>query len=100
MPHENGQALGNAQAARHNSIKTRSGIRGDAARTRRFHASPAFANAYWTLGSHDIVYVIDGPDDASITALGLALAKSGNVRTQTLRAFSHADINRILAEVT
>lgn len=55
---------------------------------------------YWTLGAHDIVSVIEGPDDTAITALGLALGKSGNVRTQTLRAFSQADMETILGKVT
>jgi uncharacterized protein with GYD domain len=55
---------------------------------------------YWTLGTHDIVCVIEGPDDAAITALGLALGKSGNIRTQTLRAFSQADMETILGKVT
>jgi len=55
---------------------------------------------YWTLGAHDIVTVIEAPEDAAVTALGLALGKSGNVRTQTLRAFSHADMDAILGNVT
>ena len=29
--------------------------------------------------------VIEAPDDAAVTALGLSLGKSGNVRTETLR---------------
>jgi uncharacterized protein with GYD domain len=38
-------------------------------------------------------------DDTAITALGLTLRKSGNVRTQTLRAFSADDMNKILGKV-
>jgi uncharacterized protein with GYD domain len=55
---------------------------------------------YWTLGQYDIVVVIEVQDDAVITALGLAVAKSGNVRTQTLRAFSQANMDAILSKVT
>jgi uncharacterized protein with GYD domain len=55
---------------------------------------------YWTLGQYDIVAIADAPDDTVMTALGLALGKSGNVRTQTLRAFSQADMDAILAKVT
>jgi uncharacterized protein with GYD domain len=36
----------------------------------------------------------------TVTALGLTLGKSGNVRTQTLRAFSVDDMNKILTKVT
>jgi uncharacterized protein with GYD domain len=54
---------------------------------------------YWTLGQYDVVAIAESPDDVTITALGLALGKSGNVRTQTLRAFSQSDMSAILAKV-
>ena len=54
---------------------------------------------YWTLGQYDIVAIADAPDEMAMTALGLALGKSGNVRTQTMRAFSQADMSNILAKV-
>jgi uncharacterized protein with GYD domain len=54
---------------------------------------------YWTLGQYDVVAIVESPDDTVMTALGLALGKSGNVRTQTLRAFSQSDMSAILAKV-
>src|SRR5512143_4062768 len=54
---------------------------------------------YWTLGSYDVVVVFDAPDDASITALGLAIGALGNVRTQTMRAFSRDEMNGVLAKL-
>ena len=54
---------------------------------------------YWTLGQYDIVATVDAPDDMVVTALGLTLAKAGNVRTQTLRAFSQAEMGSILSKV-
>ena len=54
---------------------------------------------YWTLGQYDIVAIADAPDEMAMTGLGLALGKSGNVRTQTMRAFSQADMSNILAKV-
>jgi len=54
---------------------------------------------YWTLGQYDIVATVDAPDDTAVTALGLTLAKGGNVRTQTLRAFSQAEMGSILSKV-
>ncbi len=54
---------------------------------------------YWTLGSYDVVAIFDAPDDASMTALGLALGTAGNVRTQTLRAFSKDEMNGILGKI-
>lgn len=54
---------------------------------------------HWTLGSYDMVVVFDAKDDASMTALGLSIGKAGNVRTQTLRAFSSEEMAAILAKV-
>jgi uncharacterized protein with GYD domain len=54
---------------------------------------------YWTLGSYDVVGIFEAPDDESMTALGLAIGASGNVRTQTLRAFSRAEMNGVLAKL-
>lgn len=53
----------------------------------------------WTLGSFDLVVQFEAPDDETMTAFGLAIGMQGNVRTQTLRAFSRDEMNRILAKV-
>ena len=55
---------------------------------------------YWTLGQYDIIAIADAPDETTVTALGLTLGKSGNVRTQTLRTFSADDMKKILAKVS
>jgi uncharacterized protein with GYD domain len=55
---------------------------------------------FWTLGRYDVVAIFEAPDDASMTALGLALGAAGNVRTQTLRAFSKEEMNGVLAKLT
>ena len=54
---------------------------------------------FWTLGSYDVVAIYDAPDDASMTALGLAIGAAGNVRTQTMRAFSREEMNGVLAKL-
>ncbi|HZV20093.1 MAG TPA: GYD domain-containing protein [Hyphomicrobiales bacterium] len=53
----------------------------------------------WTLGRYDIIAICEGPDDASVTALSLALASQGNVRTETLRAFGAAEMKQILEKI-
>jgi uncharacterized protein with GYD domain len=55
---------------------------------------------YWTLGSVDMVVLFEAKDDASMTALGLTIGKAGNVRTQTLRAFTRGDMDAILKSVS
>jgi len=54
---------------------------------------------FWTRGQYDIVAIIEAPDDISVTALGLSAGTLGNVRTQTLRAFTSADIKSILGKM-
>jgi uncharacterized protein with GYD domain len=54
---------------------------------------------YWTLGHYDIVVTAEAKDDMAVTALGLSLAKAGNVRTQTLRAFGPKEMTEILGKV-
>jgi uncharacterized protein with GYD domain len=50
-------------------------------------------------GHYDAVSIIESPDDATATALAMSIAKLGNVRTQTLRAFSAAEMAKILEKV-
>jgi len=51
---------------------------------------------YWTMGAYDAVFTADGPDDDTMTALTVSMGAVGNIRTQTLRAFSADEMNRIL----
>jgi uncharacterized protein with GYD domain len=54
---------------------------------------------YWTVGNFDLVIVIEAPDDTSATAFMLSVGAAGNVRTQTLRAFSKGEMNGILGKL-
>ncbi len=54
---------------------------------------------YWTLGKYDLVAIIEAPDDASATAFALAIGAAGNVRMQSLRAYSKDEMNGILAKM-
>jgi uncharacterized protein with GYD domain len=54
---------------------------------------------YWMLGQYDVMAIIDAPDEASMTALGLSMGALGNVRTQTLRAFTAAEIGPIVRKM-
>jgi uncharacterized protein with GYD domain len=58
-----------------------------------------FKDIYWTLGSHDIVAVVDAPDDESLAAGMLAVAGQGNVRSTTLRAFSKDEMRSLITKV-
>jgi len=57
-----------------------------------------FTSIYWTLGSHDIVAILDAPDDESVAAGLLAVAGQGNIRSQTMRAFSAEEMRGVIGK--
>lgn len=56
-------------------------------------------DVYWTLGHYDVVTIVDAPDDVSLTSFLLSVGSLGNVRTQSLRAFTADDIGRIVGKI-
>jgi uncharacterized protein with GYD domain len=54
---------------------------------------------YWTLGQYDLVAIIEAPDDASAAAFAVAIGSAGNVRLQTLRAFSKDEMDGVLVRL-
>jgi uncharacterized protein with GYD domain len=54
---------------------------------------------YWTIGQYDIVSIVEAPNDESLTAFGLWLGSAGNIRTQSMRAFSKTDIGAIIGKL-
>ena len=63
-------------------------------------AGAAIKEVYWTIGQYDIATIVEASDDAALTALLLSVGKLGNVRTQTLRAFSASEMQGILGRVS
>ena len=54
---------------------------------------------FWTQGRYDVVTILEAPDEFSVTALSLNLSALGNVRTESLRAFSAADMTTIVGKM-
>ena len=54
---------------------------------------------YWTQGSQDIVVTTEFPDEQAAQVFALALGRLGNVRTETLRAFSAAEMTSIIQKL-
>jgi uncharacterized protein with GYD domain len=52
---------------------------------------------YLVMGQYDAVIVSEGPDDETAAKLALALGSLGNVRTETLRAFTEDEYRKIVA---
>ena len=51
---------------------------------------------HWTMGRYDVVVVMEAPDDYAISRLMLAAGALGNVKTETLRAYSAKEMGEIL----
>jgi len=50
---------------------------------------------YLTMGQYDAVVISEAPDDQTIARLALAAGERGNVRTETLRAFTEEEAKSI-----
>jgi uncharacterized protein with GYD domain len=55
-------------------------------------------NVNYTVGAYDIVTVVEGSDEA-VTAALLKLGSLGNVRTQTMRAFSPDEMKAMISKM-
>lgn len=55
-------------------------------------------SVHYTVGAYDIVTVVEGPDEAVTTAL-LKMGSLGNIRTQTMRAFSPEEMKSITSKL-
>ena len=54
---------------------------------------------FWTQGRYDVVTVLDAPDEFSAMALSPSISALGNVRTESLRAFSAADMTKVVGKM-
>jgi uncharacterized protein with GYD domain len=51
---------------------------------------------FWTIGRYDVALIIEAPDDETIAVFGMSAGKLGYVRTETLRAFTQPEVDKIL----
>jgi uncharacterized protein with GYD domain len=56
-------------------------------------------HVWWTQGSHDMVSVVHAPDEQSMVAYTLAVARLGNFRTTTLRAWTGDEMREIVGRL-
>ncbi len=52
---------------------------------------------YLVNGRYDIVVLMEAPDDETATRIALATAALGNVRTETMRAYTEEEFRKIVA---
>lgn len=57
-------------------------------------------DVYRTMGRYDMVATIEAPDDISVSSLLYAAGALGNIRTETMRAFSRQETEQAFTKLT
>jgi uncharacterized protein with GYD domain len=52
---------------------------------------------YLLMGQYDVLYIVEGKDEASVARAALALSSSGKIKTETLRAFTESEYRELIA---
>jgi uncharacterized protein with GYD domain len=71
----------------------------DAARKAYQAVGAKLKEIYSVLGQYDFVVIAEAPDDATVAKVALSLGALGNVRTETLRAFTEDEYRKIIASL-
>jgi uncharacterized protein with GYD domain len=53
----------------------------------------------WLQGQYDLAVIIEATDEIAVTAFLLNTIKAGNIRGQTLRAFTAGEMAKVLEKV-
>src|SRR5439155_25428719 len=56
-------------------------------------------DVYRTMGRYDLAAVLDAPDDVTLTSLLYSVGALGNIRTETLRAFTRQETDEAIAKM-
>jgi uncharacterized protein with GYD domain len=56
-------------------------------------------DSFWTMGAYDVVLLLEAPNDETVSAFSLKIGALGNVKSQTMRAFSRKEMEGILAKI-
>lgn len=51
---------------------------------------------YWTQGQYDLVTIVDSPSEEAMVAGLFSIAESGNVISETLRAYTDEEMQRAI----
>ena len=71
----------------------------DAAKDAYRRAGGELKAFYMTMGRYDAVAIAELPDDAAAARLALSIGAQGNIRTETMKAYSEAEYRKIVASL-
>ena len=72
----------------------------DAARKAYQAAGAKLKDFYLIMGRYDAVVIAEVPDEATVAKLAMAVGALGNVRTETMRAFTEDEYRKIVASLS
>ena len=73
--------------------------RGDAAMAEAEKMGVKIVEEFWTMGTYDVVVIVDAPNDETMSAFMLKVGSLGNVKSHTMRAFRRAEMAGVLAKI-
>ena len=71
----------------------------DSARKTIEAAGGKIVASYLTMGKYDLVHIVESPDDKTAATLALKAASGGNIRTETLKAFTETYFRKIIDNI-
>jgi uncharacterized protein with GYD domain len=73
--------------------------RGDAAMAEAEKMGMKIVEEFWTMGTYDVVVVVEAPNDETMSAFMLKVGSLGNVKSHTMRAFRQEEMAGVLAKI-
>jgi uncharacterized protein with GYD domain len=73
--------------------------RTDAAKEAYRKAGGELKSIYLTLGQYDLVVIAEMPNDEAVGRMALSLGAQGNIRSETMRAFTEAEFKKIVGSL-
>jgi uncharacterized protein with GYD domain len=67
----------------------------DAAREAYKKAGGELKAIYLTMGQYDLVAIAEMPNDETVARMALVLGMQGNIRSETMRAFTETEFKKI-----
>ena len=71
----------------------------DAAKAAYKKAGGELKAIYLTMGQYDLVVITELPNDDAVARMALALGAQGNIRTETMRAFTETEFRKIASSL-
>jgi uncharacterized protein with GYD domain len=67
----------------------------DAAKDAYRKAGGELKSVFLTMGQYDLVVIAEMPNDETVARMALVLGAQGNIRSETMRAFTEAEFRKI-----